>query len=298
MFYAIGELRSSTAEGSSVDRAEKLERDAQMQQDLRAGKCGAARDRPADAADRGPDRPAPPDHSAGRWPTIEGMSMLDTTVAIIGAGIGGIYLAAELGRRGCRLRLHDIDDGRLLPIRERGGLDIEGDNAGFAAIERVTTDPEAAIEGAEIIAVCTGGTYQEAVGRGLASLLRDGQTILLIQGNTGGSLVVRRALDAAGCCARVDIAEMDNYPYSCWRLGPARIRPIVHKKFLQIASFPGSCIDAVFTRLGPLFPSAIAAPASFRPASPTPTRCCMSPIALPMPVRSTAAKHTNSTPKA
>ncbi len=186
--------------------------------------------------------------------------MPDTTVAIIGAGIGGIYLAAELGRRGCRLRLHDIDDGRLLPIRERGGLDIEGDDAGFVAVERVTTDPAAAIEGADIIAVCTGGAYQEAVGHGLASLLRDGQSILLIQGNTGGSLVVRRALDAAGCRARVDIAEMDNYPYSCWRLGPTRIRPIVHKKFLQIASFPGSRIDAVFTRLAPLFPSAIAAP--------------------------------------
>src|SRR6266853_507826 len=188
------------------------------------------------------------------------MSMPDTTVAIIGAGIGGIYLAAELGRRGCRLRLHDIDDSRLSPIRERGGLDVEGDAAGFAAIERVTTDPVAAIEGADIIAVCTGGTYQEAVGHGLAALLHDGQTLLLIQGNTGGSLVMRRALDAAGCRARVDIAEMDNYPYSCWRLAPARIRPIVHKKFLQIAAFPGSRIDAVFARLAPLFPYAVAAP--------------------------------------
>src|SRR4051794_22110504 len=115
------------------------------------------------------------------------MYMADTTVAIIGAGIGGIYLAAELGRQGVRLRLHDIDDGRLSPIRERGGLDVEGDNAGFVAIERVTTDPAAAVDGADIIAVCTGGTYQEAVARTLAPLLRDGQTILLIQGNTGGA---------------------------------------------------------------------------------------------------------------
>jgi len=186
--------------------------------------------------------------------------MPDTVVAIIGAGIGGVYLAAELGRRGYRLRLHDIDDSRLLPIRERGGFDVEGADPGFAAIERVTTDPAAAIEGADIIVVCTGGTYQEAVGRGLASLLRDGQTMLLIQGNTGGSLIVRRALDAAGCRARVDIAEMDNYPYSCRRLTPTRIKPIVHKRFLQIASFPGNRIDAVFGQLAPLFPYAVAAP--------------------------------------
>ena len=186
--------------------------------------------------------------------------MPDSTVAIVGAGIGGIYLAAHLGRLECRLRLHDLDEGRLQPVRERGGLDVEGDNAGFAAIERVTTDPAAAVEGADVIAVCTGGTYQEGVARGLAPLLRDGQIILLIQGNTGGSLVVRRALDAAGCRAAVDIAELDNYPYSCWRLAPTRIKPIVAKKFLQLATFPGNRIDAVFPRLAPLFPHAAAAP--------------------------------------
>src|ERR1700719_3036515 len=186
--------------------------------------------------------------------------MVNATVAIIGAGIGGVYLAAELGMRGCRLRLHDLDDSRLADIRARGGIEVAGDPAGFAAIERVTTDPAAAVDGAEVIIIVTGGNHQAGVARGLAPLLRDGQIILLIQGNTGGSLVVRRALDMAGCRAAVDVAEMDNYPYSCWRLGPARIRPIVRKRWLQIASFPGNRIDNVFARLSPLFPAAVAAP--------------------------------------
>jgi opine dehydrogenase len=183
--------------------------------------------------------------------------MTDTTVAIIGAGIGGVYLAAELGTLGCRLRLTDRDDGRLADIRARGGLDVEP--GGFVPIERVTTGLAAAVDGAEVVAVCTGGTYQEGVANGLAPLLRDGQAILLIQGNTGGSLVFRRALDAAGCRAAIDIAEMDNYPYSCWRPIPTTIRPIVRKKFLQIAAFPGNRIDPVFARLSPLFPHAVAA---------------------------------------
>lgn len=182
-----------------------------------------------------------------------------TTVAIIGAGIGGVYLAADLGLRGCAVRLHDRDDTRLIEIRARGGLDVEGDRAGFAAVE-TPTDITQAIAGAEIIAVCTGGTYQEGVAEGIAGALADGQTVLLIQGNTGGSLVFRRALDRAGCRARVDIAEMDNYPFSCWRLAPTRIKPIVTKKGLQIASFPGNRIDAVFSKLGPLFPTAVARP--------------------------------------
>src|SRR3954447_7226550 len=186
--------------------------------------------------------------------------MTETTVAIVGAGIGGVYLAAELGLLSCRLRLHDRDDARLADIRDRGGIDVEGARAGFAAIERVTTDLAAAVDGADIVVFCTGGSYQEGAARDLAPLLRDGQIILLIQGNTGGSLVVRRTLDAAGCQAQIDIAEIDNYPYSCWRLGPARIRPIVRKRWLQIASFPGSRIGAIFPRLSPLFPEAVAAP--------------------------------------
>jgi len=199
--------------------------------------------------------------------------MPDTTVAIIGAGSGGVYLAAELGGLGCRLRLTDLDDNRLAEIRARGGLDVETASpreavvaalrprqGGFVPIEHVTTDLAAAIDGAAVIAVCTGGTYQESVAVALAPLLCDGQTILLIQGNTGGSLVVRRALDAAGCRAAVDIAEMDNYPYSCWRPTPTTIRPIVRKKFLQIAAFPGNRMAPVFAILGPLFPHAVAAP--------------------------------------
>lgn len=185
---------------------------------------------------------------------------MSTTVAIIGAGIGGIYLSAFLGVAGCKIRLHDIDDSRLTDLRARGGIEVEGPPDRFAAFEHITTDLAAAVDGADVIIVATGGTYQETVATQLAPRLRDGQLILLVQGNTGGSLVVRRALDAAGCRASIDIAEMDNYPYSCWRRSPTRIAPIVSKRFLQIATFPGNRIDAVFPRLAPLFPLATAAP--------------------------------------
>ena len=131
---------------------------------------------------------------------------------------------------------------------------------GFAAVDRATTDLPSAVDGADVIIVVTGGNSQAVVARSLAPLVRDGQVILLIQGNTGGSLIVRRALDDAGCRAEVDVAEMDNYPYSCWRLSPTRIRPIVRKRWLQIATFPGNRIGEVFPRLSPLFPEAVAAP--------------------------------------
>ncbi len=92
-------------------------------------------------------------------------------------------------------------------------------------------------------------------------LLRDGQTILLIQGNTGGALVFRRALDATGCRAAVDIAEMDNYPYSCWRASPTHIKPIVTKRACRSCCVswqsPGR---GAFALLGPLFLGSVARP--------------------------------------
>ena len=182
------------------------------------------------------------------------------TVAIIGAGIGGVYLLAELGTAGFKLRLHDIDDLKLAEIRARGGLEVESKRVEFAAVDRATTDLAAAIDGADVIIVVTGGNKQAAVARSVAPLLREGQVILLIQGNTGGSLIMRRALDEAGCRAEIDVAEMDNYPYSSWRLSPMRVRPIVRKRWLQLATFPGNRIGTVFPRLSPLFPEAFPAP--------------------------------------
>src|SRR5262245_10198790 len=43
------------------------------------------------------------------------------TVTIIGAGLGGIALVANLGLLGYRLRLHDRDEARIAKVRERGG---------------------------------------------------------------------------------------------------------------------------------------------------------------------------------
>jgi opine dehydrogenase len=171
-----------------------------------------------------------------------------------------VYLVAELSMAGFKLRLHDIEESRLSEIRARGGVDVEGESGRFAAVERATTDLPSAVDGVDVIIVVTGGNAQAVVARSLAPLVRDGQVVLLIQGNTGGSLIVRRALDYAGCRADIDVAEMDNYPYSCWRLSPTRIRPIVRKRWLQIATFPGDRISAVFSLLSQLFPQAVAAP--------------------------------------
>ncbi len=183
----------------------------------------------------------------------------DRTLSIIGMGAGGFCCAGLLGIAANRIRIHDIDDAKLKDIRERGGIDVDGPDGGLSRIERATTNLAEAIDGAGIILVCTGGQRQEAVAKACAPLLSDGQLILLIQGNTGGALLFRKTLSEANCRAHVDVAEMDNYPFSAARLGPTKMRPKVTKNWLQIAAFPGNRISDVFPRLSALFPTAVPA---------------------------------------
>jgi opine dehydrogenase len=182
------------------------------------------------------------------------------TITIIGAGLGGIALVANLGLAGYRLRLHDRDEARIDAVRKRGGLDVDGLVQGFAPVELVTPELAPAVDGADVIIVVTGSHFHAEVARDLAGVIRDGQTILLIQGGTGGSLVVRRELQRAGCRATVDVAEMDNFPYALSWPEPTRVSMTILKRFLQIAALPSPRSEAVLSTLRAAFPQAVAAP--------------------------------------
>ena len=199
-------------------------------------------------------------HNEAKRESVSAHSDDIQTVAIIGAGPGGLRLVANLGLRGYHLRLNDIVDAKLAAVRARGGIDVEGEPGGFAPLELATTDLGAVVDGAQLIIVVSGGNTQPAVARALAPLLVDGQTILLIQGNTGGSLIVRRELDRAGCRADVSLAETDTYPYAMRMVAPTVMRQTTQKRWLQVAAFPGSRGVAMHARIARLFPQAVAAP--------------------------------------
>lgn len=188
--------------------------------------------------------------------------MSEATCAVIGAGLGGCALVASMALKGYRMRLHDLDDSRLTAIRDRGGIEVTGLFEGFAAVERVTPGLAPAVDGAEIIIVCTGSTRHAEVARLLVPFLKKGQTILLVQGGTGGSLVVRNELRRARCAAEVDVAEMDNYPFSLAWPRPTSMSFTIRKEFLQIGALPATRGAAVLAKLKAAFPRAVAAPST------------------------------------
>ena len=184
----------------------------------------------------------------------------DATVAVIGAGLGGVALIAHMGVRRYRLRLHDLNGDRLTAIRERGGIQLDGPIAGFAPVEMATTNLSEAVNGADLIVVCTGSQYHADVARGLAPLLKDGQAILLIQGGTGGSILVLKELREAGCTTNVDVAEMDNYPFSLGWPEPTHMKGTVFKQLLQVGAVPADRAEAVVAMLRSVLPQITVVP--------------------------------------
>jgi len=179
---------------------------------------------------------------------------------VVGMGMGGKGLAAELGLAGYRLRVHDINEDEIRDIGLNGGIKVKGRKQDFAPVETATTELETAVRGAEVVIVCTWGTQHAQVARDLAPLLVDGQLILLIQGNAGGALLVRNELALAGCRAQVDVAEFDGYPYMMTVLAPDSVLLTTSKESLQMAALPATRNDAVMAMIGEAFPMAEAAP--------------------------------------
>jgi opine dehydrogenase len=183
----------------------------------------------------------------------------DDVWAVIGGGMGGKGLAAQLGSDGRRVRIHDIDERAIAGIKAAGGLHVEGGARGFAPVEHAGTDIAAILDGADFILVCTYGNAHGEVARQVAPHLRDRQVVVLIQGHFGGALVFREALRRAGCAAQVDVGEMDSYPYMLTVLAPDRVLMASVKQHWQLAVAPASRTGAAFERISDAFPGMTAA---------------------------------------
>ena len=188
------------------------------------------------------------------------MSNQSTPWAIIGMGMGGKGVAAELGLVGYRLRVHDIVEDQIRDIGLHGGLKVQGREGDFAPVEFATTDLGEAVESTQAIIICTWGTEHARVAKDRAPLLVDGQLILLIQGNAGGSLVVRNELKRAGCAAEVGVAQFDGFPYMMNVLVPDSVLLTTNKEELLMAAVPATRNDAVMAMIGDAFPMARPAP--------------------------------------
>jgi opine dehydrogenase len=133
------------------------------------------------------------------------------SVAVLGAGAGGLSSAVEFAQRGYEVRLWARRAAALERCYKCGVRYCGALGEGCAQLSFTTTDLGAALLGAEVVVVCLPGPAHAAVFEDLARL-RCAVPIVLSPGQTGGALHIRQAFGAAGV-ALPPTAELSTLPY-------------------------------------------------------------------------------------
>lgn len=176
------------------------------------------------------------------------------TIAVLGAGHGGCAAAADLSRRGHRVRLQARSEQRLAALRARGGLDVQGVHEGFVPLDRLTTSVADAVEGADLVMLIVPSVAHADYARALAPVLRPDLPVFLNPGHTGGGLHLVHELRRAGYRGEVRTAETVTLTYICRMVGPAAVAIYSYTRNLKLAALPGRHTDELFALLQPVYP--------------------------------------------
>jgi hypothetical protein len=145
------------------------------------------------------------------------------SVTILGAGHGGLALAGYLAQQGHRVALWNRSAERIAPVAEQGGilLTMPGAAPVHTPVALATASMASAVGASRRILVAVPASAHADVARACAPYLRDGQTVLLLPGRTGGALEFQRVLAEAGCRANVLLGEANTFPLASRAVGPA-----------------------------------------------------------------------------
>ncbi len=180
------------------------------------------------------------------------------TIAILGAGNGGLAAAADLTLRGFEARLYSRSEKTLAPVLERGGIElIEGGKKSFAKIAVASTDIAVAAGNADVIMIAAPAVAHSGLAAALAPHLKPNQVVFLNPGHTGGSLHFASALRLARVNATV--CETVTLTYICRSLSPASVEVYRRTRSLRFAAYPGKRTADLARALTALYPEMVAA---------------------------------------
>jgi opine dehydrogenase len=164
------------------------------------------------------------------------------SIAVLGAGHGGLALAGYLALHGQRVALWNRSPGRIQPVSAQGGihLSLPGSEPLFVPIAVATCYMGDALAEARLVLVAVPASGHADVARQCALYLGDGHTVLLLPGRTGGALEFRRVLRQAGCRARVLLGESSTFPFASRCVGPASAVICAIKAEVLAAALPAS----------------------------------------------------------
>ena len=159
-------------------------------------------------------------------------------VSVLGTGNGGQAIAGWLTTQGHSVSLYGRNESIVEFLNSRKSIELTG-----------------AINGVGVLAEVTGNIHRSVSGADLS----DGQVIILNPGRTGGALEFKRALEAAGCNARVYVAEAQTLVYACRLVENGLVNIIGVKDKVLLSAVPSSDTEYVLSKITPAYPCFCAA---------------------------------------
>ena len=176
-------------------------------------------------------------------------------VAVVGAGNGGLAIAAVLASNGAQVRVYDSYSAVVDPLREAGGVSLTSPHEnGFVPFARVSTDLVEILAGIELIMVVTPASAHATVARDMAPHIASGATVVLNPGRTGGALEVANVFDRLCPEKRIVVAEAQTLLYACRKVSPTHVVIKGEKMVVPVAALPASHTSKVVDRLKQYFP--------------------------------------------
>ena len=168
-----------------------------------------------------------------------------TDVAVLGAGHGGLAAAADLSRRGFRVRLQNRSPGPIRAVVEAGGIRTNGAiGDGLATIDLATTDLSAAVDGAEAVIVVLPAVAHAQVGRALADALAPDVPVVLNPGHMCGSLHLKRTFASQGRIGPPTV-ELGTLSYICRSSQPGAVDVFLRAQGVPAAVSPPDRPDLI-----------------------------------------------------
>ena len=181
-------------------------------------------------------------------------------ITVIGTGNGGHGAAADLTLRGYAVTLFELPEFKdnLEAIGKKGGIQvIRGEHRQFVKIHGFTTDAKEAFANADCIMPVVPAYAHKALAEACASYARDGQSIILNPGSTGGLLEFMKVFKDKGVTAKIDWAETASLPYGARLADLGVVNILLDAKAIFFAAFPATKTDEMVLEFKKMFPAAV-----------------------------------------
>lgn len=142
--------------------------------------------------------------------------------------------------KGFDVSLFNRSERRILPITKTRKIKLEGEVNATAQVSFATTNLAQAVKGRKLLMVVVPANAHREIAERLASMLEDGQIIVLNPGRTAGALEFVNALKEKGVKKDVMVAEAQTFVFASCMSNPGVVRIFRMKNAVLVAALAAS----------------------------------------------------------